>query len=131
MAYWEFFDYITEGHRNPVVEWYGTLNTRVQAEFDVLVLVLSETEDWDEVKEKKRKCKELERHYPGLYELRFRVDGVHFRPLGILKRLERQFILLGGCEKHTFWTIPNDALDAAYRLKAQFEQGKGTTRAHI
>lgn len=131
MAYWEFLDYITEDHRNPVLEWYGALAPPVRADFDLLVLTLSETEDWDEAKPKKRKYKELVRNYPGLYELIFKVGKINFRPLGIFKRSERQFIFLGGCEKHTFWTVPADAFKDAYRLKTKFDQGKGATRAHI
>jgi hypothetical protein len=102
MAYWEFFDYITEARRNPIMDWWGSLEAQPRAEFDVLVAVLCETEDWDEVKKKKRKYKELTRNYPGIYELIFKVGKTNYRPLGILRRTERQFIFLGGFEKHTF-----------------------------
>ena len=131
MAYWEFLDYITEDHRNPVLGWYGALEPQVQADFDLLVIALSETEDWDEVKERKRKYKELIRHYSGMYELIFKVGRKNFRPLGILRRSERQFVFLGGCEKHTFWTVPPNAFEGAYKLKGQFDLGRGTTRAHV
>jgi hypothetical protein len=131
MSYWEFFDYITEDRRNPVLEWWGTLEPEPKADFEFLVLTLSETEDWDEMKERKRKYKELARRYPGMYELKYKVAGTNFRPLGILKRVERQFIFLGGCEKHGLWTAPPGAFDEAYKLKKQYEQGRGTIRAHI
>lgn len=131
MPYWEFLDYITEPPQNPILDWWGTLTPQAKAGFDALVAVLSETEDWDAVKKKKRKYKELERRHAGLCELILEVEGKHLRPLGVLRRERRQFVFLGGCEKHTFWTIPPKAFDNALKLKEQFERGKGTTNAHV
>jgi hypothetical protein len=131
MSYWEFLDYITENHHNPVSQWWGTLSPQAKSDFDALVTVMSETEDWDDVKKKKRKYKELERAHVGLCELIYKSDGKNMRPLGILKREARQFIFLGGCEKHPFWTVPANAREDALKYKMQFENGRGTTRAHI
>ena len=113
------------------MDWWGSLEPEPKADFDVLVAVLAETEDWDEVKKKRRKYKELTRKYPGMYELIFKVGRKNFRPLGILRRVERQFIFLGGCEKHPVWTVPPNAFENAYKLKGQFEQGRGRINAHI
>ena len=107
------------------------MGPQAQADFDALVLTLSETQDWDDAKKKKRKYKELERKHAGLCELILKVEGKNLRPLGVLKRELRQFVFLGGCEKHTFWTIPPGAFDKALKLKGQFDQGKGATRAHV
>ena len=41
MAFWKFFDYITEQHGNPIQDWYGTVDSEVQAAFDVLVQELA------------------------------------------------------------------------------------------
>jgi hypothetical protein len=131
MAFWRFLDYITEGHQNPISDWYGTLIPEAQAEFDVLVKTLSETEDWDGPKRKKRKYKQLTKAHVGLTELIFKVNAKNLRPIGILVNVHREFIFLGGCEKHTFWTVPRNAFDEALRLKVKFEQGRGTTREHI
>ena len=73
MAIWRFKDYLTEDRRSPILEWYGTLPEEAQVEFDLLVKVLSETEDWDEVKPTKRKYKELTRQHAGLCELKFKL----------------------------------------------------------
>jgi hypothetical protein len=131
MAYWEFLDYITEDRQNPVLAWWGTLSDQAKAEFDTLVLVLSETEDWDEPKRKKRKYKELDKQHKGLSELILKVDGKNLRPIGLLRKEQRQFVFLGGCEKHTFWTVPPGAFDKALRLKEKLDQGKGATGAHV
>jgi hypothetical protein len=131
MGVWQFLDYITENHVNPVSEWYQKhLDDDGKAQFDILVKIMSVTEDWDEVKEKERKYKELERDRIGLAQLMFKVKRKNFRPIGLLRRQEREFIFLGGCEKHPFWTVPPNAFDEALRLKAQLEQGRGATREH-
>jgi hypothetical protein len=133
MAVWKFLDYVTEGHRNPVSEWYGTLEPDLQAEFDVLVRTLEETENWDGPKEKNRKYKELTERHNGLCELKFKVGKRKFRPVGIRHVEIREFIFLGGCEKKGFFgtTLPPNAFDDALRLKEAYDKGKGATREHL
>jgi hypothetical protein len=131
MAFWRFMDYITEDNRCPIIEWYGIQDDDVQAEFDLLVKDLSETDDWDEPKPTKRKYRVLTKRHVGLCELKFKVHGRKFRPLGILARENREFVFLGGCEKQGMNTIPPDAFDAAFRLKEPFEDGRGGIREHI
>jgi hypothetical protein len=139
MPAWQFLDYITEKNERPIITWYGTLEPNAKVEFDLLVKVLSETEDWESVKKKRQKFRDLERQHLGLTELVFEVEGKYmgsfkkkqFRPLGIRRKLERVFILLNGCEKHGFMgTVPPGAFEDAMRLKSDLEQGKGTTDAH-
>jgi hypothetical protein len=131
MTFWRFMDYLTVENRCPIIEWYGIQDDDVQAEFDLFVKDLSETEDWDEPELGKRKYKVLTRRHVGLCELKFRVNARKFRPLGVLARDNREFVFLGGCEKHRMNTIPPDAFDSAFRLKEPFENGRGTTREHI
>jgi hypothetical protein len=129
MAFWEFRDYVTDDQRSPLLEWYGMLDGDIQAAFDLLLKNLAETEDWDEVKPKRRKYKELTREHNGLCELFLNVDGRSFRPLGILHRDIRVFILLGGCEKlGQDSTEPEGAFDSALRFKRQLDAGRGVTR---
>lgn len=132
MHVWQFLDYITEKHVCPIVNWFGTLSPEVQAEFDVLVDLLAETDDWDTQKKSKRKYEILTRRHAGLCELKFKIEGRKFRPIGILHAEIHEFIFLGGCEKKGFFgaTDPPGAFDEALRLKAAYDQGKGTTRAH-
>jgi len=129
MPAWQFKDYVTEDQRSPILEWYGTLPEDVQAAFDLLVKVLSETEDWDEVKPTKRKYKELTKGHAGLCELKLKVGDRKFRPLGILRRETREFIFLGGVEKiGQNATDPEGAFDSALHLKGRFDEGRGVTR---
>jgi hypothetical protein len=140
MAFWQFFDYITEDNKNPLSDWYGTLEPDEKAIFDILVKQLAETEDWAAVKKKRRKYKELEWEDIGLTQLIFETErrylGRHFkkqfRPIGIWKKDEWQFIFLNGCQKHgVLGTTPPDAFKEARRLREQLEAGRGTTREHI
>lgn len=131
MAFWKFFDYITEQNRNPIQDWYGTVGSEVQAAFDVLVQELAGTEDWDAPKPKKRKCRLLKDKHAGMYELIFKVGKQKFRPLGIMYQDRREFVLLGGCEHRRWQNIPPGAFDDAFKLKEFLEQGRGTTREHV
>lgn len=131
MSFWRFTDYVTESLRCPIIEWYGTQGEDVQAEFDLLVKDLSESENWDEPKPGKRKYKLLTKQHSGLCELMFRVERRKFRLIGILVRENREFIFLGGCEKRRTFTIPPDAFDAAFRLKELLDLGRGVTREHV
>jgi hypothetical protein len=135
MPFWRFMDYITEGpvRTNPVSDWYGSLEPPVQAEFDVLVRTLAETDDWDRPKLSKRKYKVLIHRHAGLCELKFKVGDRKFRPIGILHSGIREFIFLGGCEKTGFFgtTDPPEAFDRALLLKEAYDKNRGTTREHI
>ncbi len=131
MAFWKFFDYITEDNRSPILDWYGTLDMPVRATFDVLVQELTGTEDWDAAKPTKRKYRLLKRQHLGLCELIFKVDAKKFRPLGVWYREKGEFVFLGGCEHRRFFSIPANAFDDAFRFKGLLEQGRGATREHV
>ena len=136
---WQFFDYITDGGRVPIEEWVvNHLVLSEQAEFDVAIDYLQRIEDWDSVKKARRKYRELQRELQGLTELKFSVTvqimgrnlKKHFRPLGILKRHQRQFIFLGGFQKGNPGPIPVDAFTDALRYKREYEQDRGDIREH-
>jgi hypothetical protein len=134
---WQFFEYITDDHKNPYQIWYGTLSWDVQAEFDLVISLLAKTEDWDANKKTKKQYKELTREHLGLTQIIFEVakqkngKRTQYRSIGIMSRVTREFILLNGFEKHgTFGRIPADALIIAMRLKSQYEQSRGALNDH-
>jgi hypothetical protein len=127
MVYWQFFDYITEGHRNSIRDWYGTVDRDVQAAFDVLVQELAGTKVWDTPEQYRL----LTGAHIGMCELIFKVGSRKFRPLGVLYLEKREFVLLGGCEHRRWESIPPNAFDEAYRLKTQLDEGKGATCEHV
>lgn len=139
MAMWQFFDYITDGGEVPVENWVANhLLLAEQAEFAVAIDYLQRIEDWDSVRKASRKYRELDRNLQGLTELKFSVTTQamgrnfkkHFRPLGVLKREQQQFIFLGGFQKGNPDPIPADAFINALRYKQEYEQNRGTTREH-
>ena len=80
--------------------------------------MLSETVDWDE-RPTRKSFKEFTKGHAGLTELRLKSKGMYggkivktqIRPLGILKRSDKRFIFLNGCEKHGHLeTIPTGCL---------------------
>jgi hypothetical protein len=129
MAPWTFKQYLSDGQVCPILDWFGKLPSEVQAEFDLLIKNLANTEDWDEAKPNKRKYKELKREHEGLCELFLNVGERSFRPLGILHRDIREFVFLGGCEKTgQGLTDPEGAFDSALEFKRQYDEGRGVTR---
>lgn len=139
MPVWQFLDCITDSHDRPIVTWYGTLEPNAKVAFDLLVKVLSETEDWEHAKKKNQKFRELEKEHKGLTELKFETEGKYlgrfikkqFRALGILRKSELTFIFLNGCEKHGYLgTVPPKAFETAMKLKSAFEQHRGNVDAH-
>jgi hypothetical protein len=107
------------------------LEDELKAALDPFLMLLAETEDWDEPKPRKRKYRVLEQQHAGLCELKLKLGKRKLRPVGVLLREDRRFILFGGCEENGRFTIPPNAFDEALILKGAFEQGRGTTREHI
>jgi hypothetical protein len=140
VAFWQFFDYITEDNKNHVSMWYGTLERDEQVALDLLVKQLAETEDWNATKKRRRKHKELEFEDIGLTQLMFesfrpttfgQIFRKQFRAIGVWQKEEWQFIFLNGCQKHgILGTTPPNAFTEARRLKAQFEAKRGNINEH-
>lgn len=137
MIPWTFKDYWTEDGRNLIWEWYEAQDEEVQAAFDGTLLRLRAVDDW--LDQRVKEFDLLKRHHAGLGELRFSVMARHpatgksfkrrFRPVGVWRQEERDFIILLGCEK----TGGNchSSFDLALQYKALFEQGRGTIREHV
>lgn len=138
MSLWRFFDYCTEDGVNLIQVWYLEQDGKVRAAFDATVFVLGATKDWEDPKVKEFKL--LQNRHAGLAELRFDIDvrpprapksyKRRFRPVGIWRPEQRQFILLLGCEKTRLTYTPAGAFDTALKYKRQFEQGRGWIREH-
>lgn len=141
MPAWEFLDYVTDGDVVPVLEWAENhLTIEERAVFDLAVDGLSRTYDWDSVPKLRRKYRELTRNLVGLTEIKFDIATSsmgrnfkrRFRPLGIMQREQHVFIFLGGFQKGRTGSppIPEDAHTLALRYKQEYEDGRGTLRAH-
>ena len=135
---WEFLDYVTDSGSVPVEQWTLSLTAQERADFDMAIDYLQKINDWDSVRRASRKYRELKRELVGLTELKFsritqsmgRNRKIHFRPVGIMNRRQRQFIFLGGFQKSSSGPIPSNAQTLALRYKREYESGRGSTRAH-
>jgi hypothetical protein len=132
MAFWEFFDYITTDHKCPILDWWGAQEGDVRAAFEIHVKLLGETEDWETLEPRQHEV--LSGNHAGMCELKFKVEGIgKFRPLGLWRPMQREFIFFGACRKQMkpFSTIPPDAFDDAHKLMRRFENGEGDIRKHV
>ena len=138
MKWWTFCDYETKEKEIPIRDWYKAQDRRVQSEFDLTVRILTVTQDW---LSGRQPFKLLEREHVGLGEIVFSVDVAgprarkftkrRFRPVGILRVVEHEFIFLVGCEKsdRNIYRPPN-AFDTALRYKSELERGLGAVHDH-
>jgi hypothetical protein len=140
MAWWRFFDYITEEDHNLVVEWYDSQDPEVQAQFDVTLNLLGGIADWEA--EDVEWFKKLTKQHVGLGEVIFHIEEKQpgarkarrrrFRPVGIWPSAsEHEFVMILGCEKTRVAYIPEKAFDIALIHKANLEAGKGHTCEHV
>lgn len=125
MALWRIRAYHLAGGFCPIREWYEAQNVEVRAEFDATLATLSATADWSDTWQ----FKELTKSHAGLGEIRFKLEGPplrRFRPVGLWPPIiQREFILLLGCEKALGVYIPSDAFTLALEYKRRLERGEG------
>lgn len=132
---WRIWDYVTAQGRNLLQDWYGVQDEGVQAAFDNVVLLARATDDW--VEPPQWWFSELTKKHVGLSEFRFTVKGRmferKFRPAGIFRRTEREFIFILGCEKKMggLVYVPDRAFDTALKYKSDFEAGVGDRHEHV
>ena len=128
MSLWQIRAYYLEGGSCPILTWYAAQDEEVQAGFDATLTTLRATMDWTDTDIWQFKA--LTRNDAGLGEIRFNLKGPplrRFRPVGIWPPIvEREFILLLGCEKlRNGIYIPNDAFAVALEYKRRCDAGIG------
>ena len=47
MAFWQFYEYITENRQNPMSDWYGMIKPEELAAVEVFIDTMANTEDWE------------------------------------------------------------------------------------
>jgi len=132
MSAWRIMAYYLPGGTCPIRDWYRAQDVVVQAEFDAALTTLKGTVDWLDTWQ----FKELRKSHAGLGEIRFKLETPElrrFRPLGIWPPvIEREFILLLGCEKtRNGVLIPPDAFALALAYKKLWEQDQGEIHDYI
>jgi hypothetical protein len=132
MALWRILAYhLPENDSCPMQDWYAVQDEEVQAAFDAAMTTLKARVDWTDTWQ----FKVLTKKHGGLGEVRFKLNGPpirRFRPVGIWPPLvEREFVLLLGCEKQRQVYIPDDAFTLALEYKRQLEQGRGRIDEYV
>ena len=141
MTPWMFRDYVTADDHDVFDEWYSAQDDAVQAALDATLYLLRATNDW--LDERVGEFKQLTGKHAGLSEIMFDIQARQpggrqwtkrrFRPAGLWRPEQRDFILFVGCEKRLrgLIYIPAGAFDRALEYKVAFEQGKGGLRERL
>jgi len=138
--YWKFLNYRLDGAEKPlIVEWYDAQDANVQAEFDIVLSLLAGTKEWTDSSRTRSLVKAfgvLTGKHAGLCELRFYTLSKpstkrRFRPAGIWRPDDREFIILLVCEKSGRIYTPLNAFDTALKYKSELEQGRGYIDDHF
>lgn len=118
-------DYCSPAGNNLIEEWYWDLPDEAQAEFDVVLKVLSITEDWRGLSEFEVLGRE------GLCTIRFRAGKVQYRPAGFFGPGAKCFSIYVGCKKKGGVYTPPDAFDLAMKRRARVLRGEASLRERI
>lgn len=122
-------DYYAEGKRKPnlIQNWYERQGKAVQADFDSILKILEVTKDWTGRKD----VAVLTKKHEGLFEIRFAIDKIRYRPVGFFYS-NNDCVLVLGCKKPKLGKyVPADAFDRALNYRRMFiERRKGSIREH-
>ena len=121
MSVWRFLDYCTPERKNQIAPWHKKQPAAVKNEFAATLYFLSRFDDWSGLK---KYFKPLTgKPYKGLYEIRFKVIGIEYRPVGCFGLPNTKvFVLLAGCYKKNSHYTPRDALNTAAKRKSELEE---------
>ncbi len=126
ISMWRFLDYCSAAGNNLIEEWYQkVLDATAQAEFDVVLKMLSVTDDWRGLSEFESLGRE------GLCTIRFKAGKsgkIQYRPVGFFGPGERTFSIYVGCSKKGNIYTPPDAFDLALKRRGKVERKEAFLR---
>lgn len=141
---WILKDYVVvdgDKETNLIAEWYAIQDLRVKAEFDRVMTLLKQREDWRHEDICPEYFKDLDPPHAGLCEVRFSIEQRYpgrrsdttrrFRPVGMIDEDAQIFTFLVGCEKWGRNYCPNKAFDLALKHLADLIAGGKTVDHHI
>lgn len=96
ISMWTFKCYITENGRDVIAEWYEGLPIKAQAKFDWCISSFRDLPQHLWSKEHFEPLKGFE----GIFELRFTINNIVYRPLGCFAPHRHDFTLLIGAREH-------------------------------
>ena len=110
---WTFFEFLTTGNRGVFSEWYEGLAMEAQQDFDDLLRYLAVTPRHLWIRPQSAPVS----GYRGLWKLRFKANGIQYRPIGFFGPSPGQFTLLFPAEERNRKWVPKDAPDQAVRRR--------------
>jgi hypothetical protein len=124
MALWTFKCFLSEQRRDLIDEWYQELPPAAQAKFDTLLEHLRDTPhaQWNS----DIVCRLTDSD--GIYEIRFKIRNVLYRPLGFFGPNRHEFTLLVPAREQGNRFVPRNAISLAEDRKRIVLQDK--ERAH-
>jgi hypothetical protein len=114
MALWLFKSYLDENGADVIANWYATeLNVKEQARFDKL---LEHFRDNEQTEWGGNYFKPLS-GYDGIFEIRFEVQNILWRPLGFFGPNRSEFTILVGAREKGDAFIPKSAPNTALKRR--------------
>jgi Phage derived protein Gp49-like (DUF891) len=113
MKLWTFKSYLDANGCDVMTEWYDELPPKAQARFDKILEHFRDSvlTDWGSNYFKQLHGSE------GIYEVRFTVNNIVYRPLGCFAPFQGEFTFLIGAKEQGDEFIPRTALDTAKKRR--------------
>jgi hypothetical protein len=124
MAVWIFKGFLSESGRDLFQEWYEQLPERAQAKFDTILEYLRDTPHTQWSTTVVLPLSEAE----GIFEIRFKIRNVLYRPLGCFGPSRGEFTLLVPAREHGNRFEPNNAITLAEARRTLVLKDKGRAR---
>ena len=124
MAVWIFKGFLSESGRDLFQEWYEQLPERAQAKFDTILEYLRDTPHTQWSTTVVLPLSEAE----GIFEIRFKIRNVLYRPLGCFGPGRGEFTFLVPAREHGNRFEPNNAIALAEARRTLVLKDKGRAR---
>ena len=121
MALWIFKGFLSESGRDIFQEWYEQLPARAQAKFDTILEYLRDTPHTQWFTIVVLPLSEAE----GIFEIRFKIRNVLYRPLGCFGPGRGEFTLLVPAREHGNRFEPTNAIALAETRRILVLKDKG------
>ena len=123
---WTFYDFIDEHGVNQIERWVASLPRSHRT--DVRAALRGRFEAHQNTDLKPQQFKPLHAPCEGLIEIRFKVGGIPYRPLGFTGPESGEFTILIGAKEHNGHLVPEGVCQSAF---ARIDLARQPNRRHI
>lgn len=120
MPIWTFKKYISSSGQDPIGDWYQELPPKAAARFDVILGFLRDNPNTQWPSEWFSPLT----GYTGIFEIRFNVNNVLYRPLGYFGPTAKVYTLLVPAREQGDKFVPKNAPILAVERKRLIERGE-------